>query len=216
MIDNNKQRNEFEIVFLRHGLSTANQNGLVQGQRDYPLAPEGQRQARLLANTWANEGRHFDLVISSPLARARNTAEIIAGALGLEVVFDEVWVERHQGAAQGHTYEEAQRLKPDDHHASPYDPHYQSGESDWDLYVRAARGIRALLERPPGSLLVVSHGAILNAALRAILGIPPSFCNTHVPRFSFSNTGYSILRYRPDRGWRFEGLNWLYHLKAQG
>jgi len=80
----------FRITLLRHGLSQANKSDVVQGQLDFPLAEEGITQARLLAEYWQTDREHFDLVVSSPLLRARQTAEIVAAHLSLMIEFDPV------------------------------------------------------------------------------------------------------------------------------
>jgi broad specificity phosphatase PhoE len=88
-------------------------------------------------------------VISSPLARARQTAEIIASALELPLEFDELWMERHNGVLAGlHHLEAAERFpRPD--FMTPYDPVGETGESQWDLYLRGGQAIRQPLRRPP-------------------------------------------------------------------
>src|SRR3990170_7468363 len=159
------------ITVLRHGVTTANVESVIQGQLDYPLSEAGVAQARALAAAWRRSGVRFDAIISSPLVRARRTAEIIAEALGVAFEVDEAWQERRLGEAEGRPGDETFALL--EHPPTPYEPVFRSGESEWDLYLRAAGAVQSLVRRPPGASLVVSHGAILNAALRSILGIPP-------------------------------------------
>ncbi|RPI31749.1 MAG: histidine phosphatase family protein, partial [Chloroflexota bacterium] len=70
----------YHLILLRHGESVGNANGVYQGQADFELSDLGRRQAQALAERWVAEEKTFDLVISSPLLRARQTAEIIAEA----------------------------------------------------------------------------------------------------------------------------------------
>ena len=73
----------YQVTLLRHGESIGNFEGRHQGQADFPLTERGRQQVNALVNRWIAEKKPFDLVISSPLARARETAEIIASSLGV-------------------------------------------------------------------------------------------------------------------------------------
>ena len=75
----------YQFVFLRHGESVGNAESRWQGQSDYPLTEKGRAQARALAERWKFENVKFNLAISSPLIRAKETAEIIASALNVNV-----------------------------------------------------------------------------------------------------------------------------------
>ncbi|MEJ2013641.1 MAG: histidine phosphatase family protein [Anaerolineales bacterium] len=97
------------ITFLRHGLSVANENGIVQGQMDFPLSELGIAQVNALAAYWSDHHVEFDHLISSPLSRASSTAEILGQALQIQVEYDEHWMERLSGTAQGKAYEEIGR-----------------------------------------------------------------------------------------------------------
>jgi hypothetical protein len=55
---------------------------------------------------------------------------------------------------------------------TPYTHFGETGESRWELYLRAGRAIQHILDRSPGRYLVAAHGGVLNMALYAILGIP--------------------------------------------
>ncbi len=87
------------FYFVRHGVTDHNQVHLVMGQRDIPLNGEGQRQARRAAHVL--EGRGIRTVVSSPLARARETAEIIAVVLGVPVIPEPAFMERAWGIYEG-------------------------------------------------------------------------------------------------------------------
>jgi 2,3-bisphosphoglycerate-dependent phosphoglycerate mutase len=201
-----------QITLLRHGKSTANEDQILQGQMDSPLSPEGERQCQALARFWSSQEVSFEKIISSPLGRAHSTARYIADALSIEIELIEDWMEREFGIAEGLPYDaiiaEYKDLPP----RSIYEPAYETGESDWDLYIRAANAIQNLIRNPPGNYLVVSHGAILNAALYSILGITPRPSNQR-SRFRFDNTGYSEIDYNDaDQRWTLRSLNNTYHL----
>ncbi len=204
------------FVLLRHALSEANRDGIVQGQSDYPLAEEGLHQIDTLIQFWRSQGRTYRRIISSPLLRARSTAERLSDALGVELEFDEIWKERHHGEAQDISYEQARRWYADRPQASPFEPVFGSGESEWDLHIRASRAIKQLILLDPHAYLIVSHGGFLGAVLRVILGITPSFGRTRPVRFSFANTAYAELRFDHDEArWYVDSLNSTTHLHME-
>ncbi len=204
---------DHKITLLRHGLSTGNEKGIVQGQKDYPLTEEGIEQSRSLFHYWKDHGVSFDAIIASPLLRAKQTAEIIASGMNLPIDFDEAWCERHSGKAEGRPFSEVKLHYADRPQETAYDPLFESGESRWDLFIRAANAMQNLLRRPAGSYLVVSHGAIMGAALHAVLGISPSPARIRPIRIGFDNTGYAVLNFDADDArWGLRHLNVICHL----
>ena len=184
------------ITFLRHGESVGNQEKRFQGHADYPLTQAGREQARRLAEHWRTEKVTFDRALSSPLLRARETAEIICGALQIDLEFDPDWREMNNGLIAGLTYEEGAERCPRPAFMTPYTHFGKTGESRWELYLRAGHCIQRLLDRPPGRYLVVSHGGILTMTMYAILCIPPQ-ADDHGPRFLFNNTTFATCEYNP-------------------
>lgn len=203
------------LVFLRHGLSTGNHEGVVQGQQDFPLHQEGQEQAHSLGKYWKGKGRKFDLAISSTLQRALETAQIITRYLPMAIVEDPRWMEKHQGEAEGIPYQGALSMIAAHHTKWPIDePIFEGGESEGVLFSRASMAVDSLLRLNHNSILVVSHGAIMNAALRAILGIPLLPDHSRPPGFSFDNTGYSELMFdRQESRWTILTHNIKPHLE---
>ena len=198
---------QFKITFLRHGESTGNADGVIQGQADLPLTPRGQQQAQRLARLWAQQNIRFDQVICSPLKRARETAEIVAAALNTPIQFDPIWMERSFGSLEGLSGDEIHLLQPNYIFQHPYQKPGGTGESTFDLHQRASQAVQQIMRRTPGRYLIVSHGAILNMALYAVMGLSPLNFFTG-PRFQFGNTGYTELSYQPEtRMWRF--LNFI-------
>jgi broad specificity phosphatase PhoE len=203
------------IVFLRHGLSTANFDGVVQGQKDYALHPLGVMQARQLADYWLKQGRNFDQTICSPLLRAKGTAEIVARALSSPIVEEPIWLERKFGEGEGLTYSQIrEHLAGNPNRWSSYKSVFADSESEWELTQRASRGVKALLQSKYTNLLVVSHGGILSAAIRSILGIPLPKDETRPPGFRFDNTGYTELSFdQDDSRWQILCHNMRSHLE---
>jgi broad specificity phosphatase PhoE len=198
---------KFNITLLRHAESTGNAAGCLQGQNNAPLTKEGQRQAKALAKYWKVNGEKFDLIISSPQERARSTAQTIAKTLGITLQFDPAWMERAFGILEGVPFSKMLEQNPPPDFFHPYDQIGESGECLMDLYLRASKAVQNLLKNPPGSYLVVSHGALLNMAMYSILGLSP---HNYVrgPIFHFKNTGFLELTYKPDtRVWRVLSFN---------
>ena len=204
----------YHITLLRHAQSVGNFENYHQGQVDFPLTELGERQAEALATRWLTESKHFDLAITSPLSRASRTAEIITQKLNIPLQSDPVWMERDNGALGGLKAEDADVHYSHKDFMHLYEPVGESGESQWELYLRAGRAVQSLINHPPGRYLVISHGAILNMVLYAILGIPPQ-ANFQGTRFRFRNTAFATLLYRPTtHTWAMIGLNDRSHWEA--
>lgn len=197
----------YEFTFLRHGQSVGNVEERFQGQADFPLTEIGRSQAKNLAKQWLREKHFFDLAIASPLLRARETAEIITNKLNIPLEFDDIWMERDNGKFAGLTHAEIRAASPEPEFYTPYQSFGETGEGDWALYLRGGRAVHALLQRPPGKYLIVSHGGLLNMVLYSIIGISPQ-ANGHGIRFRFGNTAYARFSYAPERHrWHMECLN---------
>ena len=204
----------YRFTLLRHGESVGNAQARWQGQSEYPLTERGRAQARAVADRWKSEDEKFDLVISSPLMRARETAEIIAAALNLKVEVDPIWLERDIGEMEGLTADEV-RQRPQPPYITPYDSIGGDGEGDWELFLRAGKALHDLLRRPAGSYLVVSHGGMLNQLMHAIVGIAAHHADPSGVRFHFENASFSRVIYYPQRHrWAIDAVNDRAHLRG--
>ena len=192
----------YDFVFLRHGESVGNAEERFQGQSDYPLTEMGRRQAERLARKWVDERMQLDQIISSPLERAKETAQIVSDALHVPIELDPILMERNAGEIAGLTREETRQRYPDSELRTPYDPFGDSGEGDWELFLRAGTAVHQLLRRPAGRYLIVTHGGLLNKIMYAVLGIPVQ-SHFNGPSFRFANTGFATFKYLPSRHqWR--------------
>jgi broad specificity phosphatase PhoE len=202
----NKQK-LFFITLLRHGESVGNAESRWQGQADFPLTDRGREQARALAARWLREKVQFDHVISSPLSRARETAEIIASELNLKVEHEPLWLERDNGEFSGLTAQEVRQNFSHPDFYSPYDPVGSDGEGDWELFLRAGQALHSLLKREPARYLIVSHGGLLNQFMHAVVGVAPQ-ANNAGTRFRFGNTAFAQLVYFPNQHrWAIDRIN---------
>jgi 2,3-bisphosphoglycerate-dependent phosphoglycerate mutase len=204
----------YHITFLRHGESIGNAEDRFQGHADFPLTERGRLQALALAKRWKMEGINFDRCIASPLLRACQTAEIVCEALNIQLELDPDWMEINNGLIAGLTPEQAEQVAPHPNHTTPYTHFGKSGESRWEVYLRAGRAIQRILDRQPGRFLVTAHGGVLNMAMYAILGIPVQ-ADSGGPRFMFHNTTFTTFTYEPERhNWRMLSFDDRSHWKA--
>ena len=150
--------------FLRHGETDWNAQGLSQGRTDIPLNKVGILQAERAAQTLRPSG--IATIVSSPLIRARRTAEIVAEALHLPVALDPDLAEVNFGAQEGQPMGDWY----DDWIAGTYTPH--GGETFRALRDRGVAAVNRAL-RKPAPVLVVAHGALFRA-LRLALGHEPN------------------------------------------
>ena len=190
------------IVFLRHGESVGNAEDRFQGQADFPLTEKGRAQAKALVERWRAEGVTFDRCISSPLLRAAQTAEIVTQALNVPLEFDPDWMEINNGLLAGLSDEEAAKIAPRPDFMTPYTRFGKTGESRWELYLRAGKAIQGILDRQPRRYLIVAHGGVLNMAMYVMLNISPQ-ADFSGPRFMFHNTTFAVFSYEPvHHNWR--------------
>jgi 2,3-bisphosphoglycerate-dependent phosphoglycerate mutase len=187
-----------EFTFLRHGRSSGDDLQVHEGRFDSALTAVGREQVGRLIARWQREERAFDRIISSPLSRARATAELLSVAFPAPVDLDPLWLEMDNGPLAGLPFAEAEVQYPWPAFRNPYAPFFGSGESDWAIHVRAARAVERLVQLGPGRTLVVAHGGILNAALRHIVGAPPPV-NRQGVYFALADTGYACASYDPER-----------------
>ena len=164
------------IVLIRHGETAWNAERRLQGHIDIALNAEGERQAQALGDALA--GEHFDVIVSSDLQRAHQTAQALAR--GRPVAIDPGSRERCFGGFEGLLYAEIEARFPIEFaawQARDIDAHMPHGarqaESFREFYDRTTRAILAWAQAHPGqSLALVAHGGVLECAYRAARGLP--------------------------------------------
>jgi len=158
------------LILVRHGESTGNADGLLLGRIDAPLTERGLDQARSLGSSLAGVTR----VISSPLSRARDTADALG--LGVPVEIDQRWIEVDYGAFDGQPLGEVPaevwlRWREDAHFRPP------GGESLAEVGIRVRKACEELFAtdgdgaRGEGDVVVVSHVSPIKAATCWSLGL---------------------------------------------
>lgn len=187
---------ERRIVLLRHGRTEWNATRRYQGQADPPLDEVGRAQAIEVASLIA--AMRPDLLVSSDLLRARQTAEKVASLTGLQLRLDARLRERHLGHWQGLTREEVASRFPDEfaEWLAGRDVTRRGGESRAEVADRACQLVGEL---PQVELTVlVSHGATVMCLSAALLGLPqtPSvlgpLANCHWTELRDSGSGWTL------------------------
>ena len=165
------------LLLARHGQSVSNAVRRFQGVQDVPLSELGRRQAEALAA--ALKRRRIAAIYSSPLQRARLTAEIAAAAIGAPVQCVEDLRELSLGEWEGCTVEEV-RARPGDPYAcwvrDPVAGMPPGGEPLAGVQARVLRAVAEIERAHPNGddVLVVCHGGVISAYLAHCLALPLS------------------------------------------
>ncbi len=161
------------LHLIRHGETTSNAEGRLQGRLDEPLSDRGVREAELLTDRLAS--MQFAALYASPLKRARSTAEAVSARLGLEVRGRDFLMERDLGELSGLTGEEIGEKYPGWWerryltNAGNIVPGY---ENDDAFYERVIPNLEALIsDHPEQQVAVVTLGGVIAAFCRHVLGI---------------------------------------------
>jgi 2,3-bisphosphoglycerate-dependent phosphoglycerate mutase len=174
LVDVSSPRHDSSITLVRHGESTWNVLGLIQGQNDVAqLTAVGRDQARAVAESLKSMG--FDRMVTSDLARACQTAEIIGSELDLVATPDSLLRERCFGVLEGEPQDMLDSESSgilDGVFVDP-DAHPQGGESFRDVVTRVGIFIEATLDFLGGErLLVVTHGGTIRALRAYVEALP--------------------------------------------
>ena len=186
------------IGLLRHGQTNWNIDFRLQGVTDIPLNETGIAQAKVAGAVIASQaaaGQPWDLILTSPLSRARDTAVMVGQAIGIEgVSVEELLLERSFGEAEGLTHAEWKTSFPDGHPPG--------GESLEELRLRAGLLLDHLANQYRGTrALAVSHGAMIRKIVRIV-----SKGTLPLPGERFENTSLTVLRHDQD-GWKVHSYN---------
>ena len=182
-----------ELLFIRHGETDSNRRQRFQGQIDVPLNGNGLEQARRLGARLASEPH--DLLFSSDLSRAQQTAAPVAAAWGLQPVLVPGLREQKFGEWEGLDFPTIQQryahlwplwLEQDADFAVP------GGESLNQFHARVLGAVQALASQHVGRrLAVVTHGGVLDMLWRTANGLPL----TGLRECPIPNTGLNRLRW---------------------
>jgi broad specificity phosphatase PhoE len=171
-----------KLLFIRHGESRGNLSQRWQGWLDEPLTDLGREQAQRLAERlqrWAiAQSQPIEVVYSSTLSRAFQTASVLAQSWRVPLVLDSRLRERDVGVMQGLTWPEIEVRYPDIAQIIRQRwvvPALPEGETTFDLAERAWQAVEEIItradDRDAGSIIaIVSHGGTINAYLNRLVG----------------------------------------------
>lgn len=200
------------LFLVRHGVTAYNHEGRYQGQRDVPLAPEGEDQARRLAARLHNT--RFDAAWSSDLARARDTAALVLAACGgpaLKVT--PALREMDYGAWEGRTFPEVADRWPAEWRAYQHGGDQAAapgGESVAQTAARVQQAFTALWGDGHDRVLIVAHGAVLKLLVLDLIGADRGLRR----HFVIDNCSLTLLRYGGRARPRILCLNDTCHLQG--
>jgi probable phosphoglycerate mutase len=199
------------VIAIRHGETQWNAFSRVQGQLDVPLNERGRWQARRAALALADES--FASIYASDLARAHETALIVAKASGATVVSDAGLRERGFGIFEGHTFDQIEQRWPAESQRwrkREVDFGPEGGERLDAFYVRCIATASRLAAAHAGhTIALVAHGGVLDCLYRAAARI-----ELHRPRtWQLGNASINRLLFTP-QGFTLVGWSDTSHLDS--
>lgn len=195
------------VLLWRHGRTGYNVENRFQGQSDIPLDDVGRQQVQAVAPVLARFAP--SLIVSSDLARARDTAAALAALSGAELRLDpglrEAFADRWQGRTRG----EILRDDPDGFarwHADPLARPGGGGETRHEVGARVAAAIARHLDDVgvDATAVFVTHGGSARAGIGTLLGLPVAVWQNIAV---LANCAWAELEHDPDRSWRLRAYN---------
>jgi probable phosphoglycerate mutase len=203
------------VLLLRHGQTDENALGILQGQSQTALNASGLEQAQLLATRLRTYEPRAEFLVTSDLARATQTADAVAAALGIAYVERPAWRERGFGPFEGRTIGEADI--------------WRAANGHWDLpgaeptaaFQERVRTALHDLAREFGSthcVAVVTHGAVLRNILNLLADGRLPRMHGEPPPESVPIANCAIMHLEVDwidetvAVWRVHGVNDVDHL----
>lgn len=188
------------IILVRHGTTSLNQADRYRGQIDVPLNETGEEQAQLAGQRLRATAQNISAIYASTLLRASRTAEIIAQALGsnLKVEQEAGLTDIDLGKWSGLTPQEAQERFPAEFAAYQHDKTIArgGGESHQQVQDRAVSVLQKIATaQPDGTVVVVSHGAVIKTIVAWIIEMPIPSILTHFQ--SVLNLSFTYLEIAP-------------------
>ncbi len=198
------------IYLIRHGESEGNKERRFRGWEDFPLSENGRKQVKNLGKALRNSG--IEVIYSSPLVRAYDTASAVAETTGAKIVVEPAFKSIALGDWEGRTIAEIEKLYPEEFKMwleTPEKLRMPGFEPISQLRRRAMRALNRIVRENQGkTIAVVSHTALLKVIFAGILNLtPPYFW-----RVQFDTASYSLAKHSPERGYTLIFLNYTHHL----
>ena len=203
------------ILLLRHGQTQANAEGRLQGHLQMSLNLAGIRQANLLAGRLAGYSPAIQVLISSDLNRATQSAAPIAAACGLSITTDPCWRERGFGLLEGKPIGDRKMWEVA---SGDFDP--PGAEPAADVYRRIHSALLKIPQTFPDQqcIAVVTHGGPIRTVLKMLADgrLPTTRGHHPIPILPIPNCSILHLiarHYRQGLRWKIESHNDVAHLE---
>jgi broad specificity phosphatase PhoE len=201
------------LFLVRHGRTGWNKEQIFRGTKDVPLDAVGKEEALLVGERLKGEG--ITAVFSSPLSRAKETAEAIARFHSLEVQVMAGLNDLHFGEWEGLPLLAVKKQYPDLYHQWLQQPHrviFPAGEGLDAVRSRAMKVVEEIIERhPQETVALVSHRVVLKVVICTLLGLD----NSHFWNIGQDTTAVNCF-HNKDGKWIVALLNDTCHLKRVG
>ncbi|GKV45814.1 hypothetical protein SLEP1_g52859 [Rubroshorea leprosula] len=199
-----------KVTLIRHGLSSWNEEGRVQGSSNLSILTEtGVRQAERCRRALKN--LHFDQCFSSPISRAKSTAEVIWQGRQEPLVFLDSLKEAHLFYLEGMRNVDARQIYPKEYVTWREDPanFYVNGVYPVrKLWETAREAWREILVTPGENFLVITHKSILRALICTALGLDPE----RFRAIDVNNGGISVFNFNKRGEAMLQSLNMTAHM----
>lgn len=208
-----------KIYFVRHGESEGNVASRIQSEA-VPLTINGKQQAEYIASRFVT--LPVEVIISSTMLRAQETANIISAKINTEVVPSELLVERRHPSLQVGKQKidplvvDSEKLIFENFGQENYK--FSDEENFSDLKARVSKILDFLAKRPEKDILVVSHGFLMRIILAVVVigkDLSAQQCKQFISAFHMENTGVTIFDFDETKAnpWRVWVWNDHAHLK---
>ncbi len=158
-----------KVYLVRHG---ADDNSKRGGWSNHPLAEEGQQQSQELAQRLIESNCDAEIIISSDLLRAKQTAEALAVRINLEIEYNPDFREVNNGDLAGMDNDLASELYPNLYWRKlEWNQQYPNGESPKEFYERVKNAWEKLLSNKHKSIILVTHGGVINVIMHLVNGV---------------------------------------------
>lgn len=191
-----------KVYLTRHGETEWNEKGIMQGWGDSPLTELGKKQAKWLGERMKD--LHIDVIYTSPIGRALNTAKIVKGDRDIPLIEYDGLKEIQIGGWEGLNQEEMKSLSEENYYnfwnvPSKYIP-TGDGEIFNEVKDRSFNAISEIIEKEKGkTILIVTHTITLKSYLTALekrdidtLWDEPFIKQTSLTEINFNDEGYEI------------------------
>ncbi len=162
------------LILVRHGQTEWNKQIRFQGIADIPLDDEGMRQAEFLSQRIASWPP--DVIYTSPLNRAKSTAQIISRQFDIQPIIVPELIEVNFGIWEGVSIPQLEHDDPEAITRWKADPFFnvpEGGESWPEICERLSRAMNAIISAGHERVIVVAHGGVMRVLIAMILGIDP-------------------------------------------